>query len=98
MNEPRRTPHGKWAAGAALILAALVLAVLFQPRPAPPRAPGEVFAEPAPLPVHEGRAGKVPCGYCDGDGRIDAKDLTRQAPRLESKEGPCPACGGKGGR
>lgn len=98
MSEPRRTPHGKWAAGAALLLGALALAVLNVPVPAPPLPRPEIFEEPRALPTSPGRAGKVPCGYCDGDGRIDARDLTRQAPRLDAREGPCAACGGTGGK
>jgi hypothetical protein len=95
---PRRTPHEKWAAGAAVILLALVFAVLTRPGP-PPSRPAEAVELPPPPPAPpDGRAGRVVCGFCDGDGRIDAADLRREAPRLDVKEGPCPACAGKGGR
>ena len=95
---PPRTPHGKWAAGAVVILVALVFAVLTRPG-SPPRPRAEdVELPPPPLSAPEGRAGRVVCGFCDGDGRVDAADLRREAPRLDVREGPCPACAGKGGR
>lgn len=61
-------------------------------RPAPP-----AFVEPVRSSPGSG-AGRVVCGFCNGDGRIDAADLRREAPRLEVLEGPCAACAGKGGK
>ena len=99
MDEPprRRTPHALWAAGALLLLAAIAAA---WPRASAPRPASPAEEAPAiPAPVHvPSAAGKVPCGFCDGDGRVDARDKARPAPRLNVAEGPCPACAGKGGR
>lgn len=77
---PRRTPHGKWAAGALVLLAAIA---------APPAT-----AEPARSAPGSG-AGRVVWGFCSGDGRIDAADLRREAPRLDVVEGPCAGKGGE---
>ena len=95
----RRTPHGKWAAGAVVILIALAFAVLVRPVPPPPKPPeaAEETAAP-PLSPPDPRAGRVVCGFCNGDGRIDPADPRREAPRLDVKEGPCLARAGKGGR
>lgn len=96
---PRRTPHALWGAGAVVLLAAIGLALAFR-RPEPPPAPAAA-EEGAPVPsptAPAGRAGRVVCGFCNGDGRIDAADRARQAPRLDVPEGPCAACAGRGGR
>ena len=97
---PRRTPHGLWAAGAVILLLAIAGASWWAPPPAPaPRAPAEAEApSPPSTVVPTGKAGRVVCGFCNGDGRIDPADLARQAPRLDAAEGPCAACAGKGGR
>ena len=96
-----RTNHRLWAAGAAVLLLAIVVSWFFAsglPSAAPARPASE-----APAPAEEGRTrppaqavGTLPCGYCNGDGRIDEADKQRQAPRLEVPLGPCPACEGRG--
>ena len=97
---PRRTPHAKWAAGALVLLAAIAAAVAGipgpSPVPAPPSPPAEAVEPLRSAPA--GGAGRVVCGFCNGDGRIDAADRRREAPRLEVQEGPCAACAGKGGK
>jgi hypothetical protein len=92
--KPRRTPHGLWAAGAVVLLLLIAWATPVRRPPSPaPEAP-----PPGSPPIPTGRAGRVVCGFCNGDGRIDATDRARQAPRLDVPEGPCAACAGKGGR
>jgi hypothetical protein len=94
---PRRTPHGLWAAGAVALLLLILWAIPARRPPAP--APEAVETPPATSPAEPtGRAGRVVCGFCNGDGRIDAADRARRAPRLDVPEGPCAACAGKGGR
>lgn len=42
------------------------------------------------------RAGPSTCGYCNGDGRIDAADRDRRVPPFTNAPvGTCPYCGGK---
>lgn len=57
--------------------------------------PAEVPVPPRP-PSPKKSGGALPCGYCNGDGRIDEADKQRQAPRLDVPLGPCPACEGRG--
>jgi len=67
-------------------------------RPIPTEAQAEEpgAAEAAPLPP--ARVGGIPCGVCNGDGRIDAADRDRTMPPFTSAPlGRCPACEGKGG-
>ena len=53
--------------------------------------------DPAP-PAAPSRAGRLPCGFCNGDGRIDETDRYRAMPPFTSASpGPCPHCAGKGG-
>lgn len=94
-----RTNHRLWAAGAAVLFLAIVGSSIDAAR-RPPAAPARPAAE-APAPAVRTRppaqaAGTLPCGYCNGDGRIDEADKQRQAPRLEVPLGPCPACEGQG--
>ena len=81
-----------------MMLVPLAFAVLSRPGP-PPATPPAAEVEPPPaVSAPDPRAGRIVCGFCNGDGRIDLQDLRREAPRLDVKEGPCPACEGKGGR
>ena len=66
------------------------------PVPSVEPVPGAAAEEPAPL--TPARAGGVPCGFCNGDGRIDERDRYRTLPPFTSAPlGPCPYCTGKGG-
>ncbi len=50
------------------------------------------------VPLPPAKAGRIPCGVCNGDGRIDQEDRDRTNPPFtDAPLGPCPACGGKGG-
>ena len=68
-------------------------------RPDAEAAPAEepALSNPEPLsPVT--RVGGIPCGICNGDGRIDTADRERTMPPFTSAPlGRCPACAGKGG-
>jgi len=91
-----RTNHRLWATGAAVLFLAIVASSIHATRPsAVPTSPPPTEAPVAPRPPKK-TGGALPCGYCNGDGRIDEADKQRQAPRLDVPPGPCPACEGRG--
>jgi len=90
-----RTDHRLWASGAVVLLLAILTSSIHAARRPEAPLPGSAVPVPAPAVSPQG-AGTIPCGYCDGDGRIDEADLRRQAPRLNVPLGRCPACEGRG--
>lgn len=90
----RRTNPRLWATGAAVLFVAIVASSIHATRPSVAPASPPPAEAPGPPPKKSG--GALPCGTCNGDGRIDEADKQRQAPRLDVPLGPCPACEGRG--
>lgn len=89
-----------------LILGVLCLAVLVavatgrgrRPAAAPSAEPTDSGGGSPAEPAGRSKVGSVPCGYCNGDGRLDDADLyKRTPPRINAPPGPCPVCVGRGG-